>query len=161
MKSIKTPNHPTLIEVLFYPQKYEFADCTILGDFACISYLCLFIYLWLSQCYCQKKYQFLAFFTLNRNNPPAPKCPNHEYEFISIQPGDEEIKPGYKKKLFSIRVVKGWNQLLEAVQGFRTSIKRQPWIQPLHSSLMQDCGGKTLTVIFITGCRGSGGGKEE
>ncbi len=28
--------------------KYEFADFTILGDFAYISYLCLFIYLWYS-----------------------------------------------------------------------------------------------------------------
>ena len=31
-----------IIEVHFDPWKYEFADCTILGDFAYISYLCLF-----------------------------------------------------------------------------------------------------------------------
>ena len=34
--------------------------------------------------------------------------------------GDEENKPGNKKKLFSIRVVKGWNQLPEAVKGSMT-----------------------------------------
>ena len=44
----------------------------------------------------------------------------HKVEFISIQPGDEESKPGHKKKLFSIRVVKGWNQLSEAVKGSMT-----------------------------------------
>ena len=44
MKSIKTPITPLIIEVNFYPEKYEFADCTILGDFAYISYLCLLIY---------------------------------------------------------------------------------------------------------------------
>ena len=35
--------------------------------------------------------------------------------------GDEENKPGNKKKnFFSIRVVKGWNQLPEAVKGSMT-----------------------------------------
>ena len=51
--SIKTPTTPLIIKVHFYPQKYEFADCTILGDFAYISYLCLFIYLWQKHRYLQ------------------------------------------------------------------------------------------------------------
>ena len=38
-----------IIEVHFDPHKYESADCTILGDFAYISYLCLLIYLWYDQ----------------------------------------------------------------------------------------------------------------
>ena len=44
----------------------------------------------------------------------------YEVKFIFIKPGDEESKPGHKKKLFSIRVVKGWNQLSEAVKGSMT-----------------------------------------
>ena len=43
---LKHQTTPLIIEVHFDPQKYEFADCTILADFAYISYLCLFIYLW-------------------------------------------------------------------------------------------------------------------
>ena len=43
---LKHQTTPLIIEVHFNPWKYEFADCTILGDFAYISYLCLFIYLW-------------------------------------------------------------------------------------------------------------------
>ena len=35
--------------------------------------------------------------------------------------GDEENKPGNKKKnFFSIRVVKGWNQLPDSVKGSMT-----------------------------------------
>ena len=45
MKSIKTPNHPAYHWSTLWPLEDEFADCTILGDFAYISYLCLFIYL--------------------------------------------------------------------------------------------------------------------
>jgi len=42
---LKHQTTPLIIEVHFDPLKYEFADCTILGDFAYISYLCyLFIY---------------------------------------------------------------------------------------------------------------------
>ena len=46
---LKHQTTPLIIEVHFDPWKYEsyeFADCTILGDFAYISNLCLFIYLW-------------------------------------------------------------------------------------------------------------------
>ena len=42
---LKHQTTPLIIEVHFDPYKYEFADCTILGDFAYISYPCLFIYL--------------------------------------------------------------------------------------------------------------------
>ena len=45
MKSIKTSNHPAYHWSTLWPLE-EFADCTILGDFVYISYLCLFIYLW-------------------------------------------------------------------------------------------------------------------
>ena len=47
MKPLKDQTTPLIIDVHFDPQKYGFADCTILGDFVYISYLCLFIYLWI------------------------------------------------------------------------------------------------------------------
>jgi len=43
---LKHQTTPLIIEVHFDPKKYKFADCSILGDFAYISFQCLFIYLW-------------------------------------------------------------------------------------------------------------------
>ena len=59
-----------IIEVHFDPHKYESADCTILGDFAYISYLCLLIYLW-KKCIYSIKIEQIRFDTIDLNKAQA------------------------------------------------------------------------------------------